>query len=72
MNFAHGFERGTQHKSTATAGLNPFILGALISMIILGVAYFSLKAKNLHLAHQLKNTEKELANLRMSPIKDQI
>lgn len=49
-----------------------FILGALISMIVLGFAYFSLKAKNLHLAHQLKNTEKELANLRMSPIKDQI
>lgn len=62
---------GTQRLPLSLLALLSFIFGGLLGLLTAFITYVKLKYANRHLRHRLNLVEKELANLRALPLKDQ-
>jgi uncharacterized integral membrane protein len=62
---------GTQRLPLSLLTLLSFILGGLLGLLTAFITYVKLKYANRRLRYRLSLVEKELANLRALPFKDQ-
>ncbi|EDP46805.1 LapA family protein [Rickettsiella grylli] len=62
---------GTQRIPLSLLAILSFVFGGLLGLLTAFITYIKLKYANRRLRHRLNLVEKELANLRALPFKDQ-